>query len=167
MKYPTVEEMQGQITSLQSSLAASERKAFQLVIDGMTEKANDALGKWSDTENRLHAEHEARVKAEERIKELWQTVTDLEEDALRFPTLAEFSNLQDDYEKIQQQNATLAKQVEEMETNLSEARADEDSLWKERDKLKHQLEEAQERLKYIAERGEQALREANNALSKR
>jgi|SRR3990172_699644 len=42
-------------------------------------------------------------KCEERIRELEQNISELERDALNFPTLAEFSNLQEDYEKAQQE----------------------------------------------------------------
>jgi predicted nuclease with TOPRIM domain len=41
-------------------------------------------------------------------------VTELEENENRFPTLAEFSNLQDDYEQTSKENDELRKQVENL-----------------------------------------------------
>lgn len=48
---------------------------------------------------------------EQRCKELAQQVTDLEEDARRFPTLAEFENTKDDNERLYSENAELKERL--------------------------------------------------------
>jgi ElaB/YqjD/DUF883 family membrane-anchored ribosome-binding protein len=47
----------------------------------------------------------------EKLHSAMQTITDLEEDARRFPTMAEFSNLQDDCERLKQKLAEAEKRL--------------------------------------------------------
>jgi predicted RNase H-like nuclease (RuvC/YqgF family) len=55
----------------------------------------------------------SRLEELEKENKMWrEKVTDLEHDANEFPTTAEFSNLQDDYEELQKKFGELEKQVE-------------------------------------------------------
>lgn len=65
-----VGEAAGKLTDLQTALAAS-----QLVIDGMTKKANEALQNWADAENALAAERKRCEELETEIQK-WKDSRD-------------------------------------------------------------------------------------------
>ena len=68
---------------------------------------------WQKMHKVLKDETDREITAlEQRCKELAQQVTDLEEDARRFPTLAEFENTKDDNERLIADNALLRKRLE-------------------------------------------------------
>ena len=76
----------------------------------------DAIIKVNEKAVKQHREAMAEKDAEitalkERVRELLQRIVDLENDANEFPTIAEFSNLQDDKEALELRNRTLTDAV--------------------------------------------------------
>ena len=63
-----------------------------------------------------------------KLEAAMRTITDLEEDARRFPTMAEFSNLQDDHDRLQSKLALEANRHGATLKKLEESREEQKSL---------------------------------------
>lgn len=58
------------------------------------------------------AKDDKMLDMDAEVEKLQQVIAEMEEDARRFPTLSEFSNLQDDLEAAKAENAKLRKRLE-------------------------------------------------------
>ena len=99
-----------------SRFSALSDKVKCLTVDyGLLKVDNHFNKTYLESAEILIAKLEAKVKELERKDLYWrERVTELEHNENKFPTMAEFSNLQDDYESLKKQNAELKRQMEEL-----------------------------------------------------
>ena len=99
-----------------SRFSALSDKVKCLTVDyGLLKVDNHFNKTYLESAEIMIAKLEAKVKELEGKDLYWrERVTELEHNENKFPTMAEFSNLQDDYESLKKQNAELKRQMEEL-----------------------------------------------------
>lgn len=119
--YPINQNMERELCLLEAELLSKLNRLDELEI--YVQQLRGALGYSVTGDIKENPEivngiADALEKENKELKEkdlYWRKrVTELEENENRFPTLAEFSNLQDDYEQTSKENVELRKQVENL-----------------------------------------------------